>query len=194
MSRSAAGFPRASSELFAAPRLHGPARSTKRASSASARSNRGECGTLQPCRAAKTLRFPRPIPQRGGSAADNEITVRTKPRQIRHGAKDRNKKGREERDEGLSAEMSDARRGGSADARASTARGEEAVSGRRRIAPRIAAKTPGDEPSGAGSRPKARAPRRTPQDAMRGLSRRRSRAHRSRARRVGQDCDPKAIS
>ena len=64
--------------------------------------------------------------------------------------------------EGSSAELSDTRRSGSADARRSTPRGEEAVSGRRSIAARNAAKAPGAATSGAGARPRPVAARRTP--------------------------------
>ena len=46
---------------------------------------------------------------------------------------------------------------------------------RRSVAARIAAKTAGAEPQGAGERPSPRAPRRTPEGAMRGLLRRRQR-------------------
>ena len=67
----------------------------------------------------------------------------------------------EARDEGTSAELSDMRRRGSSDARRDTSQGEEAVSRRRSIAARIAAKTTGAAAQGAGVRPRPRAPRRT---------------------------------
>ena len=65
--------------------------------------------------------------------------------------------------EGASAELSDTRRSGSADARRSTPRGEEAVSGRRSIAARNAAKAPGATTGGAGARPRPVAARRIPE-------------------------------
>ena len=55
------------------------------------------------------------------------------------------------RREGSSAELSDTRRRGSADARRSTPRGEEAVSGRRSIATRNAAEAPGAAARWSGS-------------------------------------------
>ena len=63
---------------------------------------------------------------------------------------------------------------------------------RRSIAARIAAKTTGAAAQGAGERPRPRAPRRTPEGAMRGHGRGRSGAEPSKTRRVAQDCDPKA--
>ena len=63
---------------------------------------------------------------------------------------------------------------------------------RRSIAARIAAKTTGAAAQGAGERPSHRAPRRTPEGAMRGHGSGRSGTDRSRVRRVAQDSTPTA--
>ena len=63
---------------------------------------------------------------------------------------------------------------------------------RRSIAARIAVKTTGAAVQGAGERPSPRAPRRTPEGAMRGFVSGRSRAEPSRVSRLRQDSPPKA--
>ena len=75
-----------------------------------------------------------------------------------------------------SAELSDTRRRGSAHARRSTPRGEEAVFGRQSIAARNAAKAQGAATRGAGERPRPPGDATSTRGAMRGSFRRRQRS------------------
>ena len=110
----------------------------------------------------------RPPPERprtpsgaaGGGAAQKERKKRT-------AWKLRKRRG------GPSAELSDTRRRGSSHARRSTPRGEEAVSGRRSVAARNAAKATGASTRGAGVRPRSLAGATNTRGAMGGKFRRR---------------------
>ena len=98
----------------------------------------------------------RPSARTGRQAAQPKAEPRRKKRKKRTYLKVRKRR------EGSSAELSDTRRRGSSHARRSTPRGEEAVSGRRSIAARNAAKAPGAATGRTGARPRLVAARRTP--------------------------------
>ena len=74
------------------------------------------------------------------------------------------------RGRGLRVERSDTARRGSAIGRRGTAQDEEAVSGRRSIAPRSAVKAPGAPRRGTVARPRPRAARRTPTEMPNALT------------------------